>query len=98
MEDQEFEVYWKVITKEFEKLRIGIISGHTGRYQGCGYTVIGGGTMMGFGDMDKYLTTSMAEIGNSIVITKGAAIETTGILSRVFPEIVSEKLGESILE
>lgn len=97
MKDGEFKTYWDAMSREFESLGIAVVSGHTGRYQGCDYTIIGGGTMVGVGDEDKYVTSGMAKVGDTVILTKGAAIETTGVLSRAFHNTVAEKFGDSFL-
>ena len=84
--NSEFQRYWATFDTECKKLGISIVGGHTGRYQGCDYTIIGGGVLYAVGEIDKYLTSSMARNGDQIILTKGAAVETTAILTRVFPE------------
>ena len=97
MKDDDFKTYWEAMSREFERLGVAVVSGHTGRYNGCDYTVIGGGTLVAVGDEDKYVTSGMAKVGDEVILTKGAAIETTGVLSRAFHNIVAEKLGDSFL-
>ena len=38
----DFENLWNVMHRECEKIGMAIISGHTGRYEGCDYPMIGG--------------------------------------------------------
>jgi len=98
MSNSEFEQYWSSFDAECKKLGISIVGGHTGRYQGCGYTVIGGGVLYAVAKVDKYLTPSMARNGDQIILTKGAAVETTAILARVFPKTIKRALGTSLFE
>jgi len=93
-----FANYWKYFHEECAKLGLAIIGGHTGRYQGCDYTVIGGGTMCAIGKEDQYLTSGMAHPGDEIILTKGAAIETTAVLARVFPRKVKRFIGSDLFE
>lgn len=91
-----FANYWKYFHQECRKLGLAIIGGHTGRYQGCDYTVIGGGTMCAIGPEKQYLTSSMGQPGDDIVLTKGAAIETTAVMTRVFPGKVKRAIGSDL--
>ena len=97
MKDEEFEKYWDSIDEECSKLGIAIVGGHTGRYVGSGYTVVGGGVMMTIAPENQYIASSMSKPGDLIMMTKGVAIATTAILSRVFPETVEKSYGASFL-
>jgi len=93
-----FANYWKYFHNECRKLGLAIIGGHTGRYQGCDYTVIGGGTMCAIGAEKQYLASSMGRSGDAVIITKGAAIETTAVLARSFPVHIRRALGADLFE
>ena len=86
MEEQDFELYWQAMHREFEALGCAVIAGHTGRYSGCDFTIIGSGTLMAIGPKDQYLSPEMAQPGDQIILTKGAMHGTAGLLARVFPE------------
>jgi hydrogenase expression/formation protein HypE len=96
--DREFQEYWDSLDAEMRKLGITVAGGHTGRYEGSDFTVVGGATLIGVGDKKQYLAPSMAKVGDAIVVTKGAAIECTAILAKTFPKTVAQKLGRSVLE
>ncbi len=55
MTDSEFKIIWDVINRECEKYGISIIAGHTARYSGTDYPMIGGATL--FFHRQKYITT-----------------------------------------
>jgi hydrogenase maturation factor len=93
---KEFEAYATAIHNECEKLGIAIVAGHTGKFFGCNYTIVGGGMMMAIGHRDTYLAPTMAQPGDRVVITKGLAVAATGILARVFPETIRSSCGEEI--
>lgn len=93
---KQFADYWKAFDRECRGLGISIVGGHTGRYEGCGYTVIGGGIMCAIGPESEYLTSAMAQVGDDVTITKGVAIETTAILTRVFPRTIKRVLGKEL--
>jgi hydrogenase expression/formation protein HypE len=97
MSDEEFEEYWANIHTECKKLGIAIIGGHTGRYVGSDYTVVGGGVMMSVVPEKKYVSSDMSKPGDLLVMTKGVAIAATGILARVFPKTIETNHGSSFL-
>jgi len=98
MIQSEFASYWKAFARECKRIGLSIVGGHTGRYPGCGYTVIGGGVMYSIGEKNRYLTSQMANAGDDILLTKGAAIETTAVLTRVFPRSVKYAVGSALFE
>ena len=98
MSDKDFETYWKTIDEECRKLDVAIVGGHTGRYPGSSYTVVGGGVMMTIAPEKQYVASTMAKPGDLIIMTKGVAIAATGILSRVFPKTVEKQYGSSFLD
>jgi hydrogenase expression/formation protein HypE len=95
---QEFERYWNALSRESVKLGIALVGGHTARFEGIDSTIIGAGTMFSLGSSRAYLTSASATLGHAVIITKGAAIETTGVLSRVFPNEIKIKIGENRLK
>lgn len=92
----QLESMWKVIHTESEKIGMSIVSGHTGRYEGCNYPMVGGATVMAIGPKEKYVTPAMAQPGDSVIITKGAAIEASGLFAVTFPDAIAEAYGESV--
>lgn len=98
MTESHFAEYWHAFHEECSQIGLAIVGGHTGKYQGCDYTIIGGGTVFAFGPEGRYLTSAMAGSGDDLILTKGAAIETTAVLSRVFPRTIRRALGSSLLE
>ena len=97
MKNEEFEEYWNTLDSECKKLDIAIVGGHTGRYPGSGFTVVGGGVMMAIAPENQYISSSMAKPGDVIMMTKGVAIATTAILSKVFPQTVEKAYGSNFL-
>jgi hydrogenase maturation factor len=97
IKDDEFRIYWNALTHQLEQLGVSVVCGHTGRYPGCDYSIVGAGTIIAIGDKDRIIDSSMAKDGDSIIITKGVALEATAILSKSFPNTVAEKIGEKAL-
>ncbi|MFC2031877.1 hypothetical protein ACFLUS_00660 [Chloroflexota bacterium] len=80
---------------KYPKLGITIICGHTARYENCHYPMVGGATMVGVGEIDEYVTPAMARVGDKIIITKGPAVESTGIFATMFPKLIERVLWGS---
>jgi len=98
MSQATFADYWRSFHKECKNLGMAIVGGHTGRYQGCDYTIIGGGTIWALGKRTRYLDSGMGRPGDKIILTKGAAIETTAVLPRAFPRTVKKSIGSHLFE
>jgi len=94
----DFENYIRRLGDECKRLGVSIAGGHTGKYPGSGFTIVGGGVFLGTGDDDHYLTPGMAAGGDRVLITKGAAIAATGVLSRAFPNKVKNEIGKRLFE
>jgi|SRR5271157_55735 len=98
MKNREFEEYWTQIDSECKNLGIAIVGGHTGKYVGSDYTIVGGGVMMTLAPETEYVVSSMSRPGDSLIMTKGTAIATTAILARVFPKTIEKAYGASVLK
>ncbi len=97
MTEKEFATVWQVFHEESQKYGASVVAGHTARYTGTDYPMVGGATFIAIGPEDKYLHPGMARVGDVIVVTKGAAIEATGIFASAFSQTIREKLGADIL-
>jgi hydrogenase maturation factor len=89
----QFVTLWRAMHAECDKLGIAVIAGHTARYQGCDYPMVGGATVMATGPRDGYVTPAMAGVGEDVVITKGPAIEATALLAATFPKRIAAAYG-----
>jgi len=95
MSDADLARYWRAMSDEWAELGVAVVTGHTGRYPGCDYSIIGAGTLMGVGDEAGYLTPAMAAPGDRVIVTKGCAIEATAIAAWLFPRRIGARLGEA---
>jgi hydrogenase maturation factor len=95
MTEKELEEMWNAVHIEAEKYNISIITGHTARYSGCNYPMVGGATAIAVGEEKDLRGPHLVKTGDKIVITKGPAIETTGLLAVSFPEKFIEAGGKS---
>jgi len=94
IEKEQFAALWRGMHAECDRLGIAVIAGHTARYQGCEYPMIGGATVMATGRRDRYVTPAMAGPGEDVVITKGPAIEATALFAATFPRRVAAAYGD----
>jgi hydrogenase maturation factor len=95
MTKRQLTVMWDTMHKECAKLGIAVITGHTARYENCHYPMVGGATVIGVGEKDEYVTPKLAKAGDKLIITKGPAIEATGIFATMFPKLIEKKFGKS---
>jgi hydrogenase maturation factor len=92
------EGVWKEVDAECKKLDIAIVGGHTGMYPGIPYPLNGGCTVIGIGTKQQITPASNARIGDRVLVTKGPAIEATGILAYQAEKELVKKLGKDIVE
>src|SRR4030042_1337640 len=93
MTKQQLEITWDVIHRECAKLGIAVVTGHTARYENCHYPMVGGATIVGIGELGEYVTPTFGHTGAKIIITKGPAIEATGIFAAMFPKVIGKEYG-----
>src|SRR2546421_7394786 len=98
IEDDEIETMFRVMDRECQKYGAAIVTGHTGRYEGCAYPMVGGATFLAIAPKDGWVTSNMARPGNHLLVTKTAALEATAILSNTFPDLMERKVGADMTE
>ena len=91
--DADLARMWEVIHRECEKMGAAIVTGHTGRYDNCRYPMVGGATFMALGPRDAYCSPKFCRPGDRIIITKGPAVEATGIFAAMFPDRIEKEFG-----
>lgn len=94
----ELETLWTAMHNTCDELGLAVISGHTGRYAGCDYPMVGGATVVCIGASDSYVTPAMARPGDRILITKGPAVEAAGIFAVTFPDRVAARYGAAFAD
>jgi len=97
MTEDELTRMWDAVHRECKKLDIAVVTGHTARYAGCNYPMVGGAAMIGVGKKEK-LIAPKCRVGDAVIISKGPAIETTGLMSAYFPKTLEEKYGKSFVK
>jgi len=96
--ETQLEEMWKTVHFEAKKYNVSVITGHTARYTGCSYPMVGGATSIAIGDEADLRGPFRVKVGDKVVITKGPAIETTGLLSVLFPKKFIKAGGEDFLK
>ncbi|SFL14985.1 Hydrogenase maturation factor [Halogranum rubrum] len=94
--DEQFAELWAAIDEECRELGISIVTGHTARYGGVDYSWVGGATAMAVGDPDDVVRPDGARPGDKVLVTKGPAVEATGLLTTLFPDQFD--LSEEVLQ
>jgi hydrogenase expression/formation protein HypE len=91
--DEDLGTLWDAFHRTCEDLGIAVVTGHTARYDGCDWPMVGGATCVALGPEDAYVTPTMARPGDAVVVTKGAAIEATALFAATFPARLTEGVG-----
>ena len=91
--DDDLATLWYAFSSACEDLGIAVVTGHTARYDGCNWPMVGGAVCLASGPEDRFVTPTMARPGDRIVVTKGAAIEATALFAATFPDRLTEAVG-----
>ncbi|MEQ9307530.1 MAG: AIR synthase-related protein [Marinoscillum sp.] len=94
----DFSSYWQHIHEQCKQHNIAISGGHTGQIPGQESTISGGGTMFLHAPLHQIITSNKAQPGDSIIMTKSAAISSSSLLSMAFPETVANECGKKVQE
>jgi hydrogenase maturation factor len=91
--DDDLTELWDAFHRACEGIGVAVVTGHTARYDGCAWPMVGGAVCMASGPEDRYVTPEMARVGDRVVVTKGAAIEATALFAATFPERLARGVG-----
>jgi hydrogenase maturation factor len=92
--DEDLAALWDAFSRTCADIGLAVVTGHTARYDGCAWPMVGGATCMALGDANRFVTPAMARPGDAVVVTKGAAIEATALFAATFPARLREVLGD----
>jgi hydrogenase maturation factor/predicted fused transcriptional regulator/phosphomethylpyrimidine kinase len=80
------------------ELDISIVGGHTGYYPSFLTPTIGGVTVFSIAKKNEYVTPAGAQPGDDLILTKGPAIETTGILAVLREKELQKSYPQKLIE
>lgn len=95
--DGDLTALWDAFHRACEGLGVAVVTGHTARYDGCAWPMVGGAVCMATGPEDRYVTPTMARPGDVVVVTKGAAIEATALFAATFPDRLAAAIGADLV-
>ena len=96
--DEELSELWDGFHRACEGIGVAVVTGHTARYDGCAWPMVGGAVCIASGPQDRFVTPTMARPGDRVVVTKGAAIEATALFAATFPDRLAESIGADVVE
>jgi hydrogenase expression/formation protein HypE len=96
--DDDLQAIWDSFAGTCADLGIAVVTGHTARYDGTDWPMVGGAVCAAVGDEDAYVTPAMARPGDRVVVTKGPAIEATALFAATFPDRLAAALGQKVVE
>jgi hydrogenase maturation factor len=96
--DGDFRTIVDSIHEAALELGISIVGGHTGYYPVVNVPIIGGITVIGVGEMETIVTPGGAQAGDAVLMTKGPAIEATGLLAVLYEASLREAHGDAVAE
>lgn len=92
----DFAQYWKYIHHYCDQIGVAITGGHTGFIEGQHSTIAGGGSLFAVAPKTDLLTSSHAQAGDVIIVTKSAALLSSAILALSFPETTRNCIGQEL--
>ena len=95
--DEDLTSLWDAFSRTCADLGIAVVTGHTARYDGCAWPMVGGATCIAIGPEDAFVTPTMARPGDRVVVTKGAAIEATALFAATFPDRLKAGVGAEVV-
>ncbi|WP_418281724.1 AIR synthase family protein [Halorubrum sp. DTA98] len=84
--DDDFGELWDAIHEECARLDVAVTTGHTARYPGAELPWVGAATVLGVGRPDRIVRPDGARPGDRLVVTRGPAVEATGLFASLFPD------------
>ncbi len=93
MDDGTLDAYARALGAAWAELGIAVVTGHTGRFDGCALPIVGGATLVGVGDESRWVGPAFVADGDRVIVTRGCAVETTAIAAHLFPGKLEAALG-----
>jgi hydrogenase maturation factor/predicted fused transcriptional regulator/phosphomethylpyrimidine kinase len=96
--DTDLETIVGSIHSAASDLGIAIVGGHTGYYPGIGNPTIGGITVFSFAPRNSFVTPAGAKPGDDVLVTKGPAIESSGVLGVLNHKRIASAYGHEVAD
>ncbi len=93
--DRDFEIIVESIHQAALELDVAIIGGHTGYYPVVTVPIIGGITVMGSAAPGEVVSPAGSRPGDAVLLTKGPAIEATGLLALLYEDDLRTRYGDA---
>lgn len=97
-DERDVKTIMKDIDSACKELKISIIGGHSEITPNLKETIVSASILGMIKKNEKIITSSGAQTGDSIILTKGAGIEGTSILSNDFNDLLKNKIDKDILK
>lgn len=98
MDEEGLQQYWEHIHQFAAQAKINITGGHTSFDAHNNSTLAGGVTLFAVGDIEHIMTSTQAEEGDVLLMTKTAGLTATSILAMVFPNYLCTHLGDEVVQ
>jgi hydrogenase expression/formation protein HypE len=98
LDDATLGAYAAAMGEEWADLGVAVVTGHTGRYEGCGLTIVGSCTLIGIGDEGRWVGAPFVEPGDRVIVTKDCAVEATALAAHLFPQRLAAHLEPDAIE
>ena len=95
--DGQFEKVWSDFVLEAEDCGVEIIGGHTARYEGCQFPMVGAATVLGVGSENDLLTKKVSE-GDVLFLLNYPGLEAASILALYYPQLLDNRLEKLQIE
>lgn len=96
--DEQFERFWLAVDAVARDRDAAVVTGHTGRYEGCGYPAVGAVTALAVGEPGGLLRPDGARPGDRVLLTRGPAVGTTGLLGTCLAVDLAAARGAAVAD
>ncbi len=87
----------RVLGREARRMGTALVTGHTGRYAGVSFPMVGSGTLLAMAPRNAFLTTASIPTGAVLLVARTPAVEAVGMLATFYPDLVRDRLGSADL-
>ncbi|NGF55294.1 AIR synthase [Parapusillimonas sp. SGNA-6] len=96
LSSSQIQNYWNSIDQYCKEIGVHITGGHTAFDSFTQSTIAGGGTLFAIAPVDEVKTSSLAQAGDDLLMTKSAALSSSSLLAWSFPDYIKKHVGDEI--